>query len=382
MKITAVSIVYIIYAWLPNYAAVLFPLLPFVYGIKSNFQMNNRLFILLCFTVILMFYSVITITNRYEYNMISSAKLIFLLLFALLATKSPGLFYSSYKEFNNKYLTYGFAFVVFGIILYILIPDRRPLGMRGDVGVFVALFVFVVMAAVTYHCTAKNLIIFLLFMLLAMVFLYLLQGRTALGAFGICAFSGYWFGTIRREYATVNPVSLIMVIIGVILAVVGGLTLIVMRGGLEYILEAEARLLAILFWYDVVRETSFLNLLFGHGYGFCADTIADASDFVSAHVAQIKRSSGNDCYVSWGFHNTILSFSFEQGIMGCILLIGIIRASALNMGRYKNCFLFFIPALLIIISPNNHLLNNDLIGTLLMAFFAFSWQFKQRIIDA
>lgn len=382
MKVLALSVVYIIYAWLPNYTVVILPLLPFFYGVESNFQVNKKLFIFLLFTVLLLLYSLITIADRYEFNMISSAKLIVLLLFAVLSARSNGLFYSSYDEFNKKYLTYGFAFILVGIVVYLLIPEQRPFGMRGDVGVFVSCFAFLAMASVARHCSAKNLFVFLSFIVLSMVFFYVLQGRTALGAFGICVLAGYWFGNIRRDSPSINALATILVVIGVALAIVGGISLIAMRGGLEYILEAEARLLAVLFWYDVVRETNFLNILLGHGYGFCADTIVAPSNFVSGHVEQIKRSSGNDCYVSWGFHNTILAFFFEQGAVGCILLTGIILKSARNMGAYKNCFIFFIPVLLFVISPNNHLLNNDLLGTLLMAFFAFSEQYKRRIAHA
>ena len=123
-------------------------------------------------------------------------------------------------------------------------------------------------------------------------------------------------------------------------------------------------MIAFLYWIEVLNETAIEYFIFGHGIGACADSILPPYGYFEQHISQIVRSSGY-CYVSWGFHNTLLAIIFEYGLIGfglfSFLIISLYKKSRKNIRKIIITFVVFI----LVASPNNHIVNNDLIGTLI-----------------
>ena len=360
---------YAIYAYLPNFCALLFFFIPYIYGTNINLKLNKNLCMVLCFIFTSYIVSWISLEFRYVGNLVSSGKILVFLIFCILASNSPKLFYGSFSDFSKKYISFGFAYCGFGIFLYAFVPDLGSYGMRGDVGVMVSLFSFLTMSNFTQTCSKKNLVVFFLMLLMSLTFLIILQGRTALGVLAVCLLFGYLHGRKVRQQR--NFFASTLVFAALFVTVAGGILLISARGGLEYLLNAEARLHAVVYWHSVMLATSNLAVLLGHGYGYCADAITLGSDWLFPHVNQITASSGGNCYVAWGFHNTILATIFEIGFVGLILIIVLIWRTFKGTVREERVILYFLLALIFVASPNNHLLNNDLFGTLIFATLAY-----------
>lgn len=310
-------------------------------------------------------FSIITINERSLFNTIASSKVLFFLVLAFLVSHLS----ISDVDWRKTFERFCKFFYPASIILMLgtYLGGTTFWGMRGDIGLLIAISTSLVTSYYLTRSSSMATARALLCFLLGLINLVLLQGRTALVVLIISTlYCLRLFGKGRGQNVKKRSGFLLgLVFTGVSLATF--LLIFEMRGGLEYVQTEEARLLAFLYWLEVMKESSLAQILFGHGLGSCADQIVSSFPIATSHIEQIKRSSGI-CYVSWGFHNTILALVYEYGmvftLLGFYLLHSIWRSLRVEFKPYFILYLLFI----VVASPNNHLVNNDLIGTLVFFF--------------
>lgn len=367
MKILPLVLIYSIYL-LPDFAVFFLPLIPIFFGI-SSVKLSVQTFWLFSYILLVLLVSLVFVEDRYLFNLISSGKLLIFLIFFIFLTSCRGIFYQNFENMESSYINFSFAFLLGSWLLTIFTDFISFVGHRGDIGVFLSLFSFFHISRYVFNRTGKNLFLMLSFLLLLSLLLQHLQGRTAFGVLGFLIVCGSIFGMKRR--GRINILISLQMLIYVSLIVALGVQLIISRGGIEYLINSEARLLALVYWYHAISDAGWLQILFGHGYGQCVDQLTFANDFVREHVEQIMGSSGGGCYVSWGFHNAFLSLFFEIGVVGTLLMLIFIwyNLSRVNFASASSKLMFL--GLLIVASPNNHLFNHDIFGALLFAALAF-----------
>jgi len=374
LKTFPLILIYTLYV-LPNFTIIFLLLIPFIYGVK-RIVLNVYTLSLITYVVIVYLFSLIQIEHRYIANLIGSGKLILYFTFFVFAYNSRDLFYRNYEDLELNYIRFSFIFILFSITL-ILLGSKSALGMRGDVGIFASLFSFFFISKLTRKSSIHNIIITLIFIILLCFLLILLQGRTAFGLLAVSILFGYLHG--RNWRGSPNALAFFFLTLTLCTAIIGGLYLFQSRGGLEYLMGAEARTLAFVYWYHLIINSEWLQFLFGYGYGQCVNTLTSTTDFVRPHVEQIMASSGKDCYVSWGFHNAILAIFFEIGFIGVILIVLFISRSFGGSKTSYKIEKIFLFCLLILASPNNHLLNHDLFGALFFAALAYCYNVRKYV---
>lgn len=309
--------------------------------------------------------SVITINDRSVFNTVASSKVLFFLALAFLISQLSMRELDWRKVFERFRKLFYFASFI--LMLGTYFGGTQFWGMRGDIGLLVAISTSLV---ASYHLTQRGLLSAvraLLCFTLGLGHLVLLEGRTALV---VVIFTTLYCLRIFGKHGGYNANRLTSFLLGFVLIIFAALMFVSIfeaRGGLEYVQNEEARLLAFMYWLEVMKETDLTRLFLGHGLGSCADKIVSSFPIASSHIEQIKRSSGI-CYVSWGFHNTILALIYEYGVIVIFfcfyLLLSIWRNLKIAVKPYFFLYILFIA----IASPNNHLVNNDLIGTLVFCF--------------
>lgn len=310
-------------------------------------------------------FSVITINDRSIFNTVASSKVLFFLALAFLISQLSMKELDWRKVFERFRKLFYFASLI--LMLGTYFGGTQFWGMRGDIGLLVAISTSLV---ASYHLTQRGSLPAaraLLCFAVGLGHLVLLEGRTALVVLTLTTlYCLRIFG--KRGDNKANRLTFFL--LGFVLIVFSALMFVSIfqaRGGLEYVQSEEARLLAFMYWLEVMKETDLTRFFLGHGLGSCADTIVSSFPIASSHIEQIKRSSGI-CYVSWGFHNTILALIYEYGVIFIFFFFYLLHSIWRNLQRdVKPYFLLYI-LFVAVASPNNHLVNNDLIGTLVFGF--------------
>ena len=351
--------------------------IPIYYGLRP-IRLNLDGLLLYTYILLVLLLSILYIDGRFVFNIISSSKpLIFLLFFSLLINCNK-IFYANYSQLESRYITFSWIFVFVVLLLFAIIGSTKFLGHRGDIGIFISLFSFFHVSRFAAYPSGKNLFLMVIFLSLLFVVLNLLQGRTAFGVLAFVLTCGAVHGrnkSGKSMYGILLPTT-----IGVIFVVLFGISLIVERGGMEYLLSREARLLGLLYWYDAISGAAWWKVLFGHGYGQCVEQLTSYNDFIRAHVEQIINSSGGNCYVSWGFHNAFLSLIYEIGIVGTLMLLKFIWKCHGRLSSVKTRHKLLFLGLLIVVSPNNHIFNHDIFAILIFAAVAYFYNTAARDI--
>lgn len=369
MKLGMLSVVYLCYALLPN-MSILFTLPTLLYyGVKRNLSVPYYILPFLTYTIVLFFISLVTGEYRYTYNLLSSSKFLFFLCLLVFFINSSNIYYDRISKLELSYRVFAYMYLTFGITCYILFPHARAFGMRGDVGIFSIIIVLPSLYMFCLNVNAKKLYTASILLLLLSLFLFLLGGRTSFFVLIIALILVSRIAkTVRgKNHSAIKIFNTSMIAIIIAVAVLTWSS----RGGLEDFQTSEARVLALLYWLDVVSNTSAINLFFGHGYGYCANLISLGPDLARQHISQIMASSAGDCYVSWGFHNTFLAYFFEVGLVGSCISIYLLISVYRNLGEVNRRVFELFLCLVLFASPNNHLLNNDLLGVIVFASLSY-----------
>ena len=375
LKVLSLISIYIAYL-LPDFMWFLLLLVPSIYGLKP-IQLNLFGLFIFMYILIIILFSFIFIEGRFIFNIVSSSKLVFFLIYFMLLINCDKIFYLHYDKMESRYITLSWIIVFASLVLFLATGSTDMIGHRGDIGVFITLFCFFHVSRFTANPSVKNFLLTLSFLVMIILLLQVLQGRTAYGVLTLIVICGALHGrkTSGKSFlGLLLPTSIVVIFI-----ILQGIDMIAERGGWEYLVNSEARLLALFYWYDAISGTSWVKFLFGHGYGQCVDQLTGYSDFVKPHVEQIISSSGGNCYVSWGFHNAFLSLIYEIGVVGTLFLLVFIwhclsRSDTMNT-FYKLLFL----CLLIVASPNNHIFNHDIFAILILAATAYFYNTSSRV---
>ncbi|MFK5969533.1 MAG: hypothetical protein QM487_05355 [Candidatus Marithrix sp.] len=139
----------------------------------------------------------------------------------------------------------------------------------------------------------------------------------------------------------------------------------------------EARYFSALIFADIIQNANIYNLWFGFGFGGIFDDFAENIQVATAHVNQIKESSGISHYVSWGFHNNIMRVFLLFGAVGAsILYLWQISLFYIKRHDYIDKDIVALKTILKIMFLSTILLSfsNGIYGTTLVASILFTLQ--------
>lgn len=356
---------YLCYYALGNFLISALPILMVISLKIRNIKISKTYLFLIFYMAVVTSSSIAQIEDRNFSNFIASQKVyIFVVCYVLV--------YSAYRIVSVRDLCkiasrFMIVFLPIANVISLLGANIHIFGLRGDVGILLCFLHF--FSAVYRLFLRKNFILYVCELLLLVNILVFLQGRTAFGVLMICIlFIIYVKRNVFRKKSLIDVVLLMVPSTAIIIT---GFLIFNFRGGVEYIQTSEARTLALVYWYDVMSATSWQKVVFGHGYGMCADEIVASNIFSQSHINQIKYSSGQDCYVSWGFHNTILSLIFELGIAFFAVLIFHMNKIRKSLNIRQRSGFWFLVIFIIVASPNNHFVNHDIIGLILFTALAY-----------
>ncbi len=261
--------------------------------------------------------------------------------------------------------------VLIGIFGILSIYSGVRFGNRGDFGnALVILLPILLYFNINNKITKKE---FYLFIILNLIVLVILQGRTALIAYVFSISLIY----IYRKKLNLHISKNIMYIL-FILSFLAAFKIFMYRAGVNNEnLEHEARYLAYFIFIEILQHIDLQHLLFGFGFGAYFDNFADNISIASAHVAQIKNSSGVGHYISWGFHNNIIRMFLLLGLIGLFLLyIWQISLFYITKSDYIDKRIIILKTILKIIFYSTLLLSfsNGIYGTTLVSSLLFSFQ--------
>ena len=373
---TLLFVSYLAYRFLPTGSISLIILQPFLISVKRHLRIDRDYFYVILYVLFVYIYTLLTFKDRAFINFLSSSKILVFIIFSVLL-------YNAIKlskldlEISLRKLRPLLSIILIVSLGFLIVYPRNILGMRGDVGLLLSvlstlLIVYVYRTATLFHLT----IVFIIF-LTTFSCLILLGGRTAVITYSVILLSSLYVD--QRYRGSKRSRQLSKVILPIFFCVAAPFVFITfqMRGNIENFSETEARVLALIYWSDVMTSTSWGSVVFGHGLGACANKISEGIALVSAHIAQIVRSS-NACYVSWGFHNTILAFIFEYGIIGAMLICRLFYKIFINLRFEKRGWFIVFCIAVAFASPNNHFINNDLIGVMFFGGLTLFLKYKNR----
>ena len=356
---------YLCYYALSNFLISVLPIFVFLSSTIKEIKVSKSYFILVTYMIFSSCWSFIDIENRNIINFISSQKVyIFILCYILLYSSDKTISARDLCAFSSKFMSF-FLPVASGVSL--LTANIHIFGLRGDVGILLCFIHF--FSAIHKICIKKNIFLYFVELSLLINLLIFLQGRTS---FGVLLISLFFIFKVKRSIFKKKSIwdfGLLMILAFAVL--IAGIALLNARGGIEYVQTAEARTLALVYWYDVMSATNWPGIIFGHGYGTCADHIVASNAFSELHIRQIKASSGQDCYISWGFHNTILSLIYELGFLFFVLLILHIDKVRRRLNERERVGFWFLITMIVVASPNNHFVNHDIIGFVIFSALAY-----------
>jgi len=277
--------------------------------------------IFLAYAVFETFHSFLQRFPQDSYILFLDAKYLSLLPLFLVGNAAARDFAEVGRYFRWTIICSGFISAVLIVVASVGLPYPRAFGNRGDLGALVA--VGMVLSVSSYlggTTTLRNVIGLNGLQLFALL---LLEGRTAF--LGLVAGLGTltWVTVSRRWNLQWRRIPFLTALIFVI-ALSGAYTFY-QRVDAEDILEAyidqEARVLALSLLMETTRQSSIQEILFGYGPGSTFEGFArDLPKNVRRHVEQIKRSSGVNRYVSWGFHNGFIRLYLLHGLIGIVLV--------------------------------------------------------------
>jgi hypothetical protein len=366
---------YFAYWILPSGMIVLNIVNIFKFRILSLNKINKQYFFLVAYIIITWFVSLITLDDRLLTNFISSSKILVLLFFSWLISNS-NIYLLPWQKILNQ-ITFSLPIISIIVFIGVNLFGTPFWGMRGDVGVFLASLGGICVGYLSDKYTKKNFFMGIIISIILLTTLLSLHGRTSVVLFGVIFLSAILAqdNTYKNINHKILKFIILILITGLIITI--GIFLLSQRGGIEYVTTEEARLLAVFFWYEVMSSTGLINVLFGHGLGACADKVADGFGVYTPHVNQIIRSA-NGCYVSWGFHNTVLAFIFEYGVIGLSVAVYFL-IKLYKKQQNQRRYLFFLFIIIIgAASPNNHLINNDLIGSMFFLILGIFMSFSDE----
>lgn len=356
---------YLCYYALGNFLISALPILMAFTTKIRRIKISKTYFFLIVYMFVVSSWSFLQFETRNFSNLIASQKVyIFVVCYILI--------YSAHRIISVRDLCimssrFMITFLPIANIISLTGANIHIFGLRGDVGILLCFLHF--FSSVDKLFLRKNGILYIIELVLLVNILLFLEGRTAFGVLSICVV--FVFYVKRKTFdkkSLLDGVLIVVLTAGVLFA---GVFLFNARGGVEYVQTGEARTLALFYWYDVMTETSWQKVFFGHGYGTCVDQIVGSNIFSQMHINQIKASSGQDCYVSWGFHNTILSLIYELGIAFLFLLIFHLNKIRKFLSPRQRSGFWFLISMIIVASPNNHFVNHDIIGFVIFSGLAY-----------
>lgn len=356
---------YLCYYALGNFLVSLLPIFVIWSSKITRIRISKTYFILVTYMIFASTWSLSDIESRNVVNFITSQKTyIFILCYILVFSSNKIFSPRDVFAFSSRFMNF---FLPAAAVVSLITSNIHIFGLRGDVGILLCFIHF--FSAIYKLFIKKNISLYFIELSLLIYLLSFLQGRTSFGVLIICLL--FIFGVKRLVFKKKSILDIPLLIISVTAALFAGIILFNARGGIEYVQTTEARTLALIYWYQVMLVTTWPEIIFGHGYGTCVDHIVGSHAFSQSHINQIKASSGQDCYVSWGFHNTILSLIYELGLLFFFLLSWHLNKIRKQLNKSERVGFWFLVSIILVASPNNHFVNHDVIGFVIFSALAY-----------